>query len=163
MTRDIDARIARYSQIGYQIDHPGNIPYKDNQKWVQHALAEARADSAMEGERTFGVLVNGLPVGYLSYAPLNARVAITRGIVFTQAVYGTGVARIAAEQVLRDVFASGIRKLQATYYTHNIRVAAWLRALGAVEEGCLRDQVLQHGRPVSLKVVAIFAPEEPCH
>jgi hypothetical protein len=42
MTRDIDARIARYGQIGHQIDHPGNIPYKDNQMWIQHALAEAR-------------------------------------------------------------------------------------------------------------------------
>jgi hypothetical protein len=41
-TRDIDARIARYGQIGHQITHPGDIPYKANQRWVQHARTEAR-------------------------------------------------------------------------------------------------------------------------
>ena len=39
---DIDARIARYRQIGHQISHPGTIPYKDVRRWCDHAKSEAR-------------------------------------------------------------------------------------------------------------------------
>lgn len=130
------------------------------QTWEE--LRAARALSAEYGEQTFGVLADGVPVGFLSYAPINGHVAMTRGIVFTRDVHGTGIPRLAAHQMLARVWASGFRKVQAVYFVNNIRVAAFLRGLGAVEEGVLRDQAMQHGRLISAKLVAIFAPEDVC-
>ena len=41
-TPDIDARIARYRQMGHKVTHPGTIPYKDARRWCDHARSEAR-------------------------------------------------------------------------------------------------------------------------
>ena len=40
-TPDIEARIARYREIGHPIKHPNNIPYSKAREWCAHARAEA--------------------------------------------------------------------------------------------------------------------------
>lgn len=41
-TPDIDAKIAQYSRIGHEIDHPGNIRLDDAPEWIAHARREAK-------------------------------------------------------------------------------------------------------------------------
>jgi len=50
-TADIDARIARYGQIGREIDHPGDIRLENISEWIAHAKRAAlRLGLRIEGK-----------------------------------------------------------------------------------------------------------------
>jgi len=137
--------------------HP-DLNFDDGSATTQDVWLAGLAAEAAEGERTWGARSDGRPIGFLGMRPLSPRVWMSRGLCFCRSVHGTGLPHLATARALAEVFALGAEKVCAPYYAHNVRVGAFLRGLGAVEEGCLRGQVTQHGRPVDLKLVAIFAP-----
>lgn len=112
------------------------------------------------GERSWGIEVDGIPVGAIGYAPITRRLGTLHGICVTTAVCGTGTARAALFQILDELFASGVEKIAASYFADNLRVHRFLARAGFVEEGLLVDHTVRDGQPLSLRIVALFRPDE---
>jgi RimJ/RimL family protein N-acetyltransferase len=107
-------------------------------------------------ERTWGVLHEGQPCGIIAYLPLSERLGIFHGICFAQSVHGKGIAKAAVRQVLDELFASGVFKVQAAFFADNLRVGRFLIGLGAVEEGLLRKQTMRDGIAIDMQLLAFF-------
>jgi len=115
------------------------------------------------GERTWGVLSDGALCGAIGFAPATERLGWFHGICFSQSVHGRGIARQAVARVLDELFASGIEKVCAGYFADNARIDRLFKRLGAVEEGLLRAQTLRNGKPVDMRLIAIFRGNPLCH
>jgi len=109
-------------------------------------------------ERSWGVLLAGLPVGAIGYLPMTARLGVFHGICFTQTACGIGVARIAVCQVLDELFDAGVEKVCAYFFADNRRVQRLFEKLGGDDEGLQRAQTLRRGQPVDLRLMALFNP-----
>jgi RimJ/RimL family protein N-acetyltransferase len=109
-------------------------------------------------ERTWGVRLEGSPVGVIAYVPITARLGTFHGICFTQHVCGTGVAREAVSYVLEQLWASGVEKVCASFFADNGRVHRFFAKLGARDEGTQRAQTIRYGEPLDLSLVAVFNP-----
>jgi len=120
------------------------------------AVMEERASQ----EFTWGVLYEGELCGIIAFLPLTERTGTFHGICFTRSVHGKGIAKEAVGQVIEELFASGIQKIQAGIFADNIRVARFLTGLGAVEEGLLREQTMRGGIAVDMQLLAIFKAKE---
>jgi len=107
-------------------------------------------------EITWMVKQDGAPVGFIGFAPFNARHGSLHGVCFTQSACGTGAARIALAWVITYLFSTGIEKISASYFADNLRVDRFLRKLGFQEEGLMRKQTLRRGQPVDMRVLALF-------
>lgn len=118
---------------------------------------EMRARQA-RGERSWGVRVEGVPVGAIGYLPMTARLGVFHGICMRRSACGTGIAAVAVQRVLNELFASGVDKVCAYAFATNTRVAVFFDKLGAELEGVQRAQVIQHGRPIDLRLMAFFNP-----
>jgi RimJ/RimL family protein N-acetyltransferase len=109
-------------------------------------------------ERSWGVLVDGAPVGAIGYFPATARLGMLHGICFTRQVCGTGVARVAVQRVLDELFATGVDKVCVSCFVDNVRVHRFLASFGAVTEGLQNDQTIRQGQPIAMSLMAIFNP-----
>ena len=107
-----------------------------------------------QGERSWGVWVDGAPAGAIGYAALSDRVGMLHGVCISRRVKGQGVADAALTAVLEQLGREGVRKVSASYFTDNAHIRACLKRLGFVDEGFLQDHTLRGGLPVSLWLVA---------
>lgn len=116
----------------------------------------AEMDSRLaRGERTWGFEHDdGWLVGIAGYAPLAAHWGIFHGICFDQRVHGQGIAGLAIERVLTELFATGVEKISASYFAENERIHRFLARLGAIEEGYLHRQARRGGQAVDMRLVA---------
>lgn len=111
-----------------------------------------------ETERTWGVCVDGVPVGVIAYHQQNRIAGMFHGICFTEAVHGTGVAHAAVGQVLAQLWAEGVDQVAATFFADNTRVARFLARLGATPIGVRTAATLRGGVPMDMPVVLFTAP-----
>lgn len=111
-----------------------------------------------ETEEIWEVLDGGSPIGVIGYRAATKRNGWVRGIVFSQTVHGTPVTKMAVSMFLAKKFGKGVEKVNLTYFQSNFRVARFLERLGAVVEGLLIADTIQHGQPVNSVLVAFFAP-----
>jgi len=109
-------------------------------------------------ERTWGIVVDDEPAGYIGYLPITTRLGSLHGICLAGAVCHRGLGKIALTQALESVWASGVEKVCATFFNDNLAVSAMLRRVGFCEEGLLVDHVVRDGQPVSMRIVAMFKP-----
>lgn len=100
-------------------------------------------------------------VGIIGYLPITSRYGMFHGICFSKAVHGQGVASQAVRKFVANLFANGVEKISASYFADNRRVRRLLGNIGAVDEGYMRRQTTQKGKPVDSILVAIFK-EQPC-
>lgn len=100
------------------------------------------------------------PCGIIALKPLTPRTAIFHGICFDEAVWGTGVAEHAVRHVMVNAWEAGIEKIGAIFFAHNRRVARFLDKRGFVDEGVLKAQAMQHGKPIDLRIMAAFRPTD---
>ncbi len=107
-------------------------------------------------ERTWAVMQDCIPVGIVAYLPFTPRSGTFHGICFSKAVHGTGLAQWAVSQVLAELFASGVEKVSASFFSSNERVARFLAGLGAVDEGFLRKHTLRNGIAIDMRLMAFF-------
>lgn len=138
--------------------------------WVQEAPAmnlddhgpttEAAFAADMEQRLTsewlWGVTMDGERVGAIGVAPITGRTAMFHGILFAAAVHGVGVSQRAVRDVLAWLWARGMDKVSAAYFSDNGRVGAFLSRLGAVPEGVMRRQTVRGGQALDLTLVAFF-------
>jgi RimJ/RimL family protein N-acetyltransferase len=115
---------------------------------------------ASVGQKLIEVQVSGEPVGAIALQKLSPTTAQFRGICFTKSVHGTGVARLAVETVLMALWAEGIEKVSADYMADNRRIRQFLARLGAVDEGYFKGETRRNEKPVDVRRVAIFKPQE---
>lgn len=108
-------------------------------------------------ERSWGVCLDGEPVGVIGYVPLTPRLGVFHGLCFTEAVCGRGVARVAVSAVLAELFAAGVEKVCAYFFSQNHRVDRFFQKLGAVREGLQIAQTTRGGVAIHLRLVALFA------
>lgn len=139
-------------------------------QWMQDSRAQSLDDygpqtpDALAVELTrrrrdeclYGVTMDGQPSGVIGVCPVTNRLAMLHGVLFAKEVRGTGVARAAMRHVLDSLWARGIVKVSATYFADNGRVRAFLKRLGAVDEGYLRAHTMRDGKPIDLRLVAFF-------
>lgn len=104
------------------------------------------------------VVVDGRPCGFVGWMS-TGRVAMFQGICFDESVHGLGIAAEAVQMLLTDLFAAGLRKVSAAYFSHNQRVDRFFAKLGAKYEGTLKSHAMQHGRPVDMTLVAFCRGE----
>jgi RimJ/RimL family protein N-acetyltransferase len=109
-------------------------------------------------ERTWGVTLDGVPVGAIAYRPVTERSGMFHGICFTARVCGTGVAREAVSRVLEVLWADGVERLVAAFVADNTRVARFLAKLGASPAGVLSGHTCRGGVPLDLTVLTFVNP-----
>ncbi len=107
-------------------------------------------------ERTWGVMADDAPCGAIAVLPVTPRLVQTHGVVFASSAHGRGVAREALKQVLCELWAGGVEKVSATYFSDNPKIRRCLAALGAVDEGRLIAHTVRGGIPIDLQMVAFF-------
>jgi RimJ/RimL family protein N-acetyltransferase len=120
------------------------------------------AQRAVAGERRWGVKVNGIPAGVLAYQPVSRFSGIGH-VCFTRTVPTQGVPGIAVRQALDELRREGVRKVCCVFYADNRAIRRFLRTLGAVEEGLLRNQVERGGQLVDLRLMALFLSDGDDH
>jgi RimJ/RimL family protein N-acetyltransferase len=143
----------------------------DAWKWLQESpehnfddygprtLAEFEEEMAQRlerGERTWAVQDSGQLCGMIGYLPMTPRWGCFHGICFARRVCGTSTTRLAVARVIHELSGSGVEKISASYFATNLRVRRFLEDLGAVDEGYLSKQTLRDGKPIDMRLVAIF-------
>lgn len=114
------------------------------------------------GERTWLVKKDGAPVGIVGYQPVTPRMGWFHGICFTRAAWGRETTMPAVRRIAEELFASGVERIGAAYYADNHRIDRFLKDLGAQDEGHMARHTLRGGKPVDMRLVAIF-PETLTH
>jgi RimJ/RimL family protein N-acetyltransferase len=109
----------------------------------------------------WGVEIDGQLLGAMGFETLSPGLAVLRGIVFNRSTHGSGAPLAAVRLLLDQAWRLGYRKVEAQMLAPNGRVYAFLKKLGAEDEGTRRAAVLQHGKPVDMRLVAFFAPGSP--
>ena len=110
-------------------------------------------------EYIFVAMHDGKPVGCIGFAPITDRLGGMRGICFSKAVHGTGIAPFAVRESLRILFTANdgrLQKIEANYFRDNSRIKKFLRNLGFVHEGTRLDHTLRSGVPTDLALVALY-------
>jgi RimJ/RimL family protein N-acetyltransferase len=109
-------------------------------------------------ERTWWVIVDGVPQGAIGVQILSRRLAKFNGVCFTRAACGTGVARTAVIQVLAALWSDGVEKIEIQCFATNRRVRRFFEKLGAECEGTLARHTTQHGALLDVTLMALFRP-----
>lgn len=109
-----------------------------------------------QGEQTWCFWHGDQPCGIVAFLPLTERVGTLHGVCFSQGHLPRAEKLSAVRSVLCNVFAQGYVKIQASYFSSNHKIAAFLKDLQFREEGLLRRQTTQHGVPVDVQQVALF-------
>lgn len=82
------------------------------------------------GVNFFEVLAGNKPVGAIGLL-VSGDQAQFRGICFSSSVHGTGIPAAAVMEVLESHFATGVKRVLASYFQDNRRVAKFLGKFGA--------------------------------
>lgn len=114
-------------------------------------------DRRAEMEDTFLVRSHGAPVGAIGYIGLNSHLGMFHGICFAKAVHGKGIAAEAVKAVLNRAFSTGVYKVSAEIHADNLQVWAFLKKLGAAQEGLMIGHTLRNGKPIDKRLVSFFA------
>lgn len=110
------------------------------------------------GETIWEIEAFGEPVGAVGYFPINREKGAFHGICFTQNVHGTGIPRLAVEEIIQKIFDTGVQQIRAAYFSDNIRISKFLKKLGAVEVAHIPRETTRKGQPIDMTTVAIFRP-----
>lgn len=108
----------------------------------------------------WGVEIDGQLLGAIGFEQLSRRTGMLRGICFDRSAHGSGAPLQAVGHFLELAWKTGFRKISARYLASNRRGRAFFKKLGAVDEGYLKDDTEQKGRPIDVRVIAFFAPKE---
>jgi RimJ/RimL family protein N-acetyltransferase len=114
-------------------------------------------DRETHGEMVWQVVQAGQKIGVIGYARINDEWGSFHGISFTKKVHGTGAAIEAVSMVLRQVFASGVKKVMAVHFEDNHQVWKFLQKLGARENGIKHNHTPRGGVKVNVRVATIDA------
>lgn len=109
------------------------LPHTDiaeTQDWLAKAIAGVDAGEADE----YAVEVDGLLVGRIGLWQGNEL-----GLIFAPSVWGKGVARAAAEELIARSKARGVRSILADIDPRNGRVRAFLERLGFKKTGAAKS------------------------
>jgi len=69
----------------------------------------------------------------------------------------------AMRQFLDMLFSTGVEKIAAGYFADNLRVRAFLRKLGAEDEGYLKAHTVRNGERIDMRQVAFHKEQYLCH
>ena len=120
-------------------------------------LCDVLRERVQAGETLHEVGANDALVGVIGFQQITPRLGLFRGICFDRGVHGSGIPAMAVRQFLHERFGEGTEKIQAFYFASNHRVRAFLKKLGAVDEGYLSRQTLVKGKPADMRLVAFHA------
>ncbi len=109
----------------------------------------------------WGVEVDGALLGAIGFEPLSRRTGMLRGLCFDQSAHGSGAPLAAVRKFLDLCWASGFRKISARYLASNRRAQAFFKKLGAVQEGYLKGDAEQQGKPIDVRIITFFSPALP--
>lgn len=133
--------------------------YEDGSPRDCDAFVEMKRAAVSGGERAVGIVLDGEPVGYIGFASPSRHVVAIGSMVVDAKVTGRGVGPTALWKLGKLFFASGVEKVQATFFADNERMHKMTRAIGCEVEGVLKRQVMRDGKAVDVVVVAFFKPD----
>ncbi len=112
-------------------------------------------------ERVTEVLADGVPIGIIGFRPISPTTGFFHGICFAASAHHTGIPQTAVSMFLDQLWADGIVKVSAAILAHNHRIYNFLvNSFDFEEEGYLRAHTSQNGKPVSMRLLAKFAPTD---
>jgi RimJ/RimL family protein N-acetyltransferase len=112
---------------------------------------------AQHGERSWCVETpDGQPCGYVAFLPINGRLGTFHGICFAQGKTTRTERREAMKQIIEDIFAQGIEKICAGFFSDNSKIRTFLRNLDFQEEGYFFRHTVRGGRPIDMVQMARF-------
>jgi RimJ/RimL family protein N-acetyltransferase len=114
------------------------------------------------GERTWGAVRDGTLCGIIGYRPITHRYGSFHGICFPQSAWGRDTTMTAVRLVLKELFAAGIEKVSASFFSDNTKIYRFFMDLGAREEGFLEKQTERNGELIDMRLLALFK-EDICH
>jgi RimJ/RimL family protein N-acetyltransferase len=124
----------------------------------EEAFIQELINREQRGEVIWCVEQDGNAIGVIGYSPMSPRTGAFHGIAFDKSVHGSGVPRCAVLKILETLFSQGITKVSAGYFADNQRIRHFLKALGARDEGYLREQTMRDDKPVDMRLIAFYAP-----
>jgi RimJ/RimL family protein N-acetyltransferase len=134
-----------------------DLNFDDGGPQTQQELAALLWSRIEDSESQWEVLADGQPVGFIGYRHISRRTGALRGIVFSRAVHGTGVARQALIQLLTKAFEDGADVVKAEFFSHNHRVQRFLEKLGGTIVDYIFCGSTQDGIPIDWKALEITA------
>ena len=113
------------------------------------------------GEVIAAFLHDGKFIGVCGYAQITERLGMLRGICFSKAVHGTGLAPAAVHRFLEKILAPGkVQKIQAMHFSDNLRIKKFLRKQGFTHEGRLEAHTVRGGVPTDMTLVALHRAKQ---
>jgi RimJ/RimL family protein N-acetyltransferase len=103
-----------------------------------------------------GFRVEGEFIGAAAYSRFSPRSGALHGVAFARKVHGSGIPREAMRGFLRSLRVYGAEKISAQIHADNIRAWRFFKKLGFVQEGYFRAHTLRAGRPIDLRIIALF-------
>lgn len=110
-------------------------------------------------EEIYQVLYKDQPIGYIGFIQITPRLGWTRGIAFDKSQHHSGIPELAVRMFLQIKFKLGLEKLCIQHHADNRVVNAFLKKLGAVDQGYMHKQITQDGKPIDIRLLAIFNPQ----
>lgn len=125
-------------------------------EWGVLQFAQHMRERSLSGEQTWMISNDvGEPCGIVCCQPMYPWAARLRGICFARGMMPPAQKREAVRQIIANPFSMGVEKMSAQYFAHNTRIAKFLTDLGFREEGYLKAETRQQGKPVDCVLVAL--------
>jgi RimJ/RimL family protein N-acetyltransferase len=124
-------------------------------KSLDELIEKDRRDRESGGLSFAVVGEDGIPVGAVWCEAIGDGLGIGH-LVFSRYELTSGQKLEATRAAVAMMFAAGMRKISWSLFSDNRPFHLFLRKLGAVEEGRLKEQVRRHGELVDMLLMASF-------
>jgi len=129
---------------------------------VSDDFSPATQDAFVEGHlarlhsaETWGVW-RGDDLGGLIWIEMLNPVLAQTHVIFKKEFWGRATTETAIRDVYGKVFEAGVQKITSYVFENNHAILALAKAVGARQEGLLRNQTLQRGVPVNMIAIGLL-------
>jgi RimJ/RimL family protein N-acetyltransferase len=106
-------------------------------------------------ERSWGILDSSSELcGCIGFLPFTPRSGTFHGIVFGKGRLTHDEKIAAVREILAELRAAGLERIEASFFAHNLKIARFLSELGFEHEGTKVSHTLQDGMPVDFTMMA---------
>ena len=124
---------------------------KEREGFIEQQMALA------ESGKTWGVWVGDEIGGYVLAVSDPRRYWIANcHCLFKKSFWGRDITETALRQIARELFSSGILKIEMWVFKRNSSVRGLINRLGGHEEGELTAQTLKDGQPIAMTVYGLY-------
>ncbi len=101
----------------------------------------------------------GSIIGYAAFLPQSPICGIFHGFCIAPGFRNQGIGKRALEKITANLFASGYKKIIASFFADNTPVFKLFRSVGFKQEGYLTEATMRDLEPVDMRLMCLPAKE----